>query len=124
MGRTIVETFVSPGTDSENSAGNSWEQLAAKAHYRPHALARLSGISMRTLQRHFRDRYDCTVSSWLRELRLERARRKLSEEESVKKVAFDLGYKQPSHFTRDFKDRFGVPPRSFLRGRSLPVTES
>ena len=123
MGTTIVETLVSREARWANDAGKSWEQLAEQAHYRPHALARLSGISMRTLQRYFRDRYECTVSSWLRELRLERGRRKLLEEESVKKVAFDLGYKQPSHFTRDFKERFGVPPRSFLRGRPMAVAK-
>lgn len=32
----------------------------------------------------------------------------------VKTVAYELGYKQPSHFTRDFKQRFGVPPKVWL----------
>jgi AraC-like DNA-binding protein len=99
------------------SAPASWENLAEQAHYRPHDLARASGVSLRTLQRHFRAHFNCTVTDWLRNLRLERARNELRTGESVKQVAFDLGYKQPSHFTRDFKDRFGVPPRMLLRGR-------
>jgi AraC-like DNA-binding protein len=28
----------------------------------------------------------------------------------VKEVAIDLGYKQVSHFSRDFKSAYGVPP--------------
>jgi transcriptional regulator GlxA family with amidase domain len=68
---------------------------------------------MRTLQRHFRKHYNTTLSNWVRELRLDRARAMLAEAESVKRVAFELGYKQPSHFTRDFRLRFGLPPSAF-----------
>ena len=88
----------------------SWETLAMGCGYRLPELARLCHVSMRTLQRHFRKHYNTTLSEWVRALRLDRARVMLVDSESVKRVAFDLGYKQPSHFTRDFKDRFGVPP--------------
>lgn len=96
----------------------SWEKLAQEAHFRPQALAELCGVSMRTLQRYFRARYNQTVSDWLRELRLNEARVRLRGCDSVKEVAFDLGYRQPSHFTRDFKQRFGVPPRTLMIHRS------
>ena len=102
----------------------SWEKLAKEAHFRPQALAELCGVSMRTLQRYFRARYNQTVSDWLRELRLNEAHARLKGCDSVKEVAFDLGYRQPSHFTRDFKQRFGVPPRTLMIHRrvvSFPV---
>ena len=92
----------------------SWEQLAKEAHFRPHALAEVCGVSMRTLQRYFRAQYNQTVSDWLREMRLNEALHSLKACDSVKEVAFELGYKQPSHFTRDFKKRFGVPPRQLM----------
>lgn len=92
----------------------SWEQLAKEAQFRPHALADVCGVSMRTLQRYFRAQYDQTVSDWLREVRLNEALNFLKACDSVKEVAFELGYKQPSHFTRDFKKRFGVPPRTLM----------
>ena len=92
----------------------SWEALAKQARYRPQELAELCGVSMRTMQRYFRARYNQTVTDWLREVRLSEAMTYLKGCDSVKQVAFDLGYKQPSHFTRDFKKRFGVPPRSIL----------
>ena len=88
----------------------SWETLATGCGYRLPELARVCHVSMRTLQRHFRKHYNTTRSEWVRALRLDRARAMLVEAESVKRVAFDLGYKQPSHFTRDFRERFGVPP--------------
>jgi AraC-like DNA-binding protein len=97
----------------ENGSPPSWESLATGCGYRLPELARVCHVSMRTLQRHFRKHYHTTLSEWVRELRLDRARAMLAEAESVKCVAFELGYKQPSHFTRDFKQRFGVPPRAF-----------
>jgi AraC-like DNA-binding protein len=106
-----------------NHSTATWESLASRAQYRAGDLARLLGVSLRTLQRYFRAKYNCTVSDWLRELRLESARLRLPLSGSVKEVAFDLGYKQPSHFTRDFKQRFGVSPRTFVGGR-MPILDA
>ena len=89
--------------------------------YRLPDLARVCHVSLRTLQRHFRKHYNKTLSEWVRELRLDRARALLTTAESVKYVAFELGYKQPSHFTRDFKDRFGVPPSTLRWPLSLKI---
>lgn len=92
-----------------------WESLAQNAHYRAHELAALCQVSLRTLQRHFRAHYGLTVSKWIRDIRLREAYARLIKGAMVKEVAFDLGYKQLSHFSRDFKDYFGVSP-SFLSG--------
>ncbi|MGZ8920135.1 MAG: helix-turn-helix domain-containing protein [Limisphaerales bacterium] len=100
-----------------SSGGVCWEKLAREAHFRPNALAELCGVSMRTLQRYFRAQYNQTVSDWLRELRLNEALTSLKDCDSIKEVAFELGYKQPSHFTRDFKKKFGVPPRAMVHPR-------
>ena len=92
-----------------------WEILAQSSSYRAHELAALCQVSLRTLQRHFRSQYGLTVSGWLREVRLREAYSRLLGGAMVKEVAFDLGYKQLSHFSRDFKSYFGVAP-SFLSG--------
>ena len=92
-----------------------WEALAQNAQYRANELASLCQVSLRTLQRHFRANYGLTVSKWLRDIRLREAYGKLIQGAMVKEAAFDLGYKQLSHFSRDFKDYFGVSP-SFLSG--------
>src|SRR5436189_5359311 len=51
----------------------SWEKLAAKAQYRPAALAVFCNVSLRTLQRHFQRTYRTTLSLWLNALRLTKA---------------------------------------------------
>ena len=110
---------------SEAAFANSWEAIASQCEYRVHRIAEFCHVSTRTLQRHFRRNYDTTISHWLREVRLEKARTMLRDATCIKAVAFDLGYKQPSHFTRDFKQRFGVPPKMWvLETRvELPLTQ-
>lgn len=90
-----------------------WEVLAQKAGYRARELADLCQTSLRTLERHFQKHYGTTVSAWLRELRLKQAYSLLQTGKSVKEVAFEHGYKQVSHFSREFKAHFGISP-SFL----------
>jgi AraC-like DNA-binding protein len=88
-----------------------WEVLALEANYRPAELARLCAVSLRTLQRHFQSEYKMTISHWLRAVRLQKAYGRLTSGDRVKEVALDLGFKQLSHFSREFKRFYGVPPR-------------
>ena len=45
---------------------------------------------------------------------MKEAKRRIFAGDSIKAVAFDLGFKQLSHFSRVFKESVGIPP-SFLR---------
>ena len=100
---------------NEANASHSWETLAFTCNFRISKLAEKCHVSVRTLQRHFRKNYDFTLREWLREVRLEKSRVMLPEARCVKTVAYDLGYKQPSHFTRDFKQRYGIPPKMWMK---------
>jgi len=90
-----------------------WEDLAETSRYDANQLAALCGISTRQLQRYFRCNFSCSPQSWLNELRLQVAEVLLLSGESVKKVALDLGFKQPSHFCRQFKNRNKMTPSQF-----------
>ena len=105
--------------DKGGGQKGKWEELAAKAQYRPSEIAKLTRVSLRTLQRHFKNNYQVTISSWLRSLRLNEAYSRLVAGHSVKEVAYELGFKQLSHFSREFKKMYGVPP-SCLRGGEQP----
>ena len=91
-----------------------WESLAEEASFRASELAGLCQISLRTLERHFQKHYGCTVSKWLRDLRLKKAYEGLMTGKAVKEVAYDTGYKQMSHFSRDFKSHYGIAPSMLL----------
>ena len=88
-----------------------WGELARSAGFKATKLAALAGVSLRTLQRQFRAQYGITVSEWLTEVRLSEAKHRIHAGDRVKEVALDLGYKQLSHFSREFKRAHGKPPR-------------
>lgn len=91
-----------------------WESLARRAGYDLRALAELVGVTTRHIQRCFREDFGASPHAWLRTRRLDQARTQLREAQSVKEVAFDAGFKQVSHFSRDFKRRFGYSPSTIL----------
>jgi AraC-like DNA-binding protein len=101
-----------PAVASPPREHTTWESLARAASFRATILARHCGVSLRTLERHFIKHYQITVTEFLRKLRLNLAYTRLKNGERIKSIAYDLAYKQLSHFSRDFKNYFGVPPRT------------
>jgi len=101
-----------------------WEVLAETARYNSNELARLCGISARQLQRHFRRNFYCSPQSWLNERRMLAAQTLLLSGESIKKIALDLGFKQPSHFCRQFKIRTKMTPSEFASCAKLDSCRS
>jgi AraC-like DNA-binding protein len=91
----------------------NWEELAQASHYDANELAKRCEISARQLQRYFRRNFHRTPQHWLNERRLLAARSLLLSGDSVKKVALDLGFKQTSHFCRQFKTRNNMTPSQF-----------
>lgn len=90
--------------------------LARKAGYRPQSLALLCSVSLRQLERYLKAVYRQTPVAWLRSLRLEDARLLLANGQTVKATAYALGYRQISHFSREFKRQVGVCPTDFVPG--------
>ena len=88
----------------------TWETLATQARFSPHTLAALCHVSLRTLQRRFDETYGMPVGQWMRHLRLSQAYERIAAGETVKSVAYDLHFKQLSHFSRVFKQVYGVAP--------------
>lgn len=78
-------------------------------------LAREVGLSAKRLNRGFRAVYGSTVFAYLRDARLDAARRALDEGTPMplKQLAWELGYGQVSNFVTAFRRRFGVSPGSY-----------
>lgn len=52
-----------------------------------------------------------TPAKWIREKRLSKARQMLqSSQMSVADVAYSLGFENPTHFSRIFKQQYGISP--------------
>ena len=93
--------------------------LARDAGFDVRALARLCGVSVRQLERNMEHDLAAKPKGWLNEQRLVFARHLLKGPESIKWVAYQLGYQHPAHFCRDFKKCYEMTPQQF-RARIYP----
>jgi AraC family transcriptional regulator len=81
-------------------------------------LASLTGLSVRQLTRGFRVSRGCSIGDYLEGRRMEAAKRLLMAGDSVKAVAFAMGFATPSSFTFAFRRAVGSSP-SLFRQRQL-----
>ena len=77
-----------------------------------HELAEAVGISTKRLNRGFVGLYGATVFEYLRNARLDAARRMLDEDLDLplKQIAWRVGYSHATNFISAYRNRFGLPP--------------
>ena len=76
-------------------------------------IARYTGRSLSTFKRDFAKVSDLTPQKWILRRRLEAARDLIrSGSKSITEVCFEVGFKNLSHFSRLYKEYFGMPPSS------------
>jgi AraC-like DNA-binding protein len=82
----------------------------------PASVAAAHGISVRTLQLAFAET-GTTASRWIRDRRLKVCYRQLARArpaETITDIAFSWGFSDAGHFSRTFKQAFGVSPSRVL----------
>jgi len=78
----------------------TWTDISRHLSYSQHYLSQL-----------FRDQYGCTLSWYIRKLRIQKAKELISNTTlSLKAVAEQVGFKTIHHFTRVFKEFEGITP--------------
>lgn len=84
----------------------------------PDELARHVGLSRRQLERLFQKYLNYVPTRYYLELRLHRARQLLLQTSmSIVDVAFACGFVSAPHFSKCYRDYFGIPPRDERRLR-------
>jgi AraC family transcriptional regulator len=76
-------------------------------------LARLCNVSIRQLTRGFRSSRGGTIGDHIAHTRIEMAKRALASTDSIKSIAFALGYASPSSFSYAFGRATGFTPLRF-----------
>ncbi|MBS1493659.1 MAG: helix-turn-helix domain-containing protein [Bacteroidetes bacterium] len=76
-------------------------------------LAKELALSLRQLQRFFKEELDTTPTSFITLIKLEKAAELLKAGKNVTEAAFSTGFNDSSYFSRVFKKYFGVPPSDY-----------
>jgi len=88
-------------------------------------LARHVGVSRRQLERLFQKHLNCVPTRYYLELRLTRARQLLLQTSiSIVDVAFACGFVSAPHFSKCYRDYYGIPPREERRLRGTRTTDA
>jgi AraC-like DNA-binding protein len=85
--------------------------------------AKLCNRSLSSFKRDFKICFHTTPGKWLLEKRLDYAGKLLvSTNKVLQEIVFESGFENQAHFTRVFKEKFGVPPLQFKKqsGRVAP----
>jgi AraC family transcriptional regulator, positive regulator of tynA and feaB len=81
-------------------------------------LSKQFGYSIRYIQRLFSEE-DCTVSKYIRRQRLEGCKRQLADaawlHHSITEIAFSWGFNSSAHFSRVFKEQYGISAREYRK---------
>ncbi len=92
------------------------EQKLTDPGLSPTMIAELCGISTRHLHRLFKGD-GVSFGEWVRKRRLEEARRQLANkhfaDHSIIQIAFHWGFNDAAHFSRTFRQEFGLSPRQY-----------
>ncbi|MFE5118285.1 helix-turn-helix domain-containing protein [Streptomyces sp. NPDC056669] len=96
------------------------EQHLADPAMTPQTIAEAHHISLRHLQQLLAED-NTSPAAWIRHRRLERCRLDLANPRlhvrPIQAIAERWGFTNPSHFSRLFRDTYGIPPRDY---RNLP----
>ncbi|WP_342111295.1 helix-turn-helix domain-containing protein [Methylobacterium sp. SI9] len=89
----------------------------------PPKLAAAVGVSLRRLQQLFHER-NRHISDWIWERRLEIAAQRLADpgyaHMSIGAVSYGCGFSNQAHFSKRFRDRFGLAPSEHRRAALMP----
>jgi len=103
-----------PNAENTNNPDDRFERQLSQYLTMDLSLAQLAkklGASISTLQRHFKAAHQCTLKEYIRNQRLENARRAiLFENMSVGEAGYLAGYSHPSNFSNAFKKYFDMTP--------------
>jgi AraC-like DNA-binding protein len=121
LNEQVLEAERSPAAPSAVQLGRVEEYIFAN-YARPltiETLAEISGVSGRSVLRHFLSRYGCTPHDYLEGVRLEMARARLPshrDKGSAGAVALRCGFPSLSHFMRAYRNRYGELPLPMFGG--------
>ena len=92
-----------------------WESAAEEAQYHPGKLARQCKVSLKTLERYFKEHKKLPPGKWLRERRWTKVESLLvSGQHTHQEIAQKLGINSESQFYHQVHSRTGMSPNEYV----------
>lgn len=111
QGPTVRQVGRADATLTRISRAIRWIREHHADLFRVEDVARVAGMSVTSLHRHFRAITTMTPLQYQKQIRLQEARaRLLAEPGVVATVGFEVGYESASQFSREYRRLFGLPP--------------
>ena len=111
---TPIPTFVTlPRDEKAFAVAQAFLRNPAEAKTMA-VLCAKAGVSVRTVERTFRNEVGATFESWRRQVRLMKAVELLVSGCSIKEVAYKVGYCQSSAFVEMFRQTFATTPKAWI----------
>ncbi len=79
-------------------------------------LCKLACMSRTKLYAEFKRVLACTPQAFWQQQRLEQAAKQLAKGHKITQVSYDLGFSDPAHFSRRFKQLYGKSPKQYQLG--------
>ena len=81
-------------------------------------LGRDLGINRTYISNYINDTYNCNFNTWLHKMRVEDAKRIMSESPNLNmgQIAIMTGYNDQAHFSKQFKFVAGISPMKWKKG--------
>ncbi len=77
-------------------------------------ICKIACMSRSKFYQQFKLAFGQSPAAYQQQLRLKKARQLLLSGQQISKVCYDIGFTNPSHFSRLFKQYFGVSPKNLL----------
>ncbi|KXJ51371.1 MAG: AraC family transcriptional regulator [Colwellia sp. Phe_37] len=110
----IAYSEQTPDHNGLNAAVNYINQNLA-ANLNIDELCKLACMSRTKFFQQFRVHLGCTPGVYQQQTRLKKAAMMIKQGQQITRVCFELGYNNPSHFSRCFKQFFNLSPSTFKR---------
>jgi AraC family transcriptional regulator, exoenzyme S synthesis regulatory protein ExsA len=86
-------------------------------------LAKLAGLSVTSFKMEFNKLYNESPARYIRKKKMERAKELLKlRDHTISEIAYQVGYNDPSHFSKSFQSLHGYSPGAYRELHSLIIS--